>query len=94
MLTILVDKIGSFAQWRGIELTWSPLRVATLCDEFGKLQYLEVLGHGWRADGERLGQLGDRSFAQCELRQNRAPRWISERGEGDTQRVGSQVYYT
>ncbi|AMP01488.1 transcriptional regulator, ArsR family domain protein [Collimonas arenae] len=46
MLAILADKIGSLVQRCGIELAGAPLRLATLCDQSGLLQHLEMLRYG------------------------------------------------
>src|SRR5690349_17520357 len=70
MPAILADKIGSLLQRCGIKLAGAPLRLATLCDQFGVLQHLEVLRYGRRAYREWLGKLGDRCLAKCQPRKN------------------------
>jgi hypothetical protein len=52
-----------------------------LCDESRTLQYLEMLGHGWRADRERGSQFGDGCLTQSESREDGAASGIGGRSQ-------------
>lgn len=87
-LAILLHPIGNVAQWLRFEPAGPPLRLATLRDQAGALQYLEMLGNGGRAYLERLGELRDRCFARRETRKDRAASRIGECGEDSAEVIG------
>ena len=55
--------------------------------EAGRLEHLQVLEHGGHGHGQGLGQLGDRCGAADEALDERTPRGIRERLEGQAERV-------
>ena len=90
-LAVLLDKIGGLVQRRRIELAGPPLRLAAARDQAGALQHLEVLGDRGRGHLEWRGELGDRSLARGESRQDRTAGWIGESGEGGAEVIGGHL---
>src|SRR5690606_8055371 len=69
---VLFHPSGCFAQWFAIQAAGPPLRVATLADEAGLLEHLQVLGHGRQAHlpEEGLREVRDIRFAFGKARQH------------------------
>src|SRR6266498_3036767 len=53
---IVFEPVGDVLERRRFEPAGPPLRLATLRDQAGAPQHLEVLGNRGRADRKRLGQ--------------------------------------
>ena len=66
-----------------VEATWSPLLLATLTDEAGALEHLQVLGDRRQRHlaQERLGEIRDTRLTVRQAREDRAPGGIGEGGE-------------
>src|SRR5438093_9726240 len=78
---IVFEPVGDVLERRRLEPAGPPLRLATLRDQAGALQHLEVLGHRGSTDLEGCGQLLDRRFALSEACKDRAARRVGERRE-------------
>src|SRR5215211_4804650 len=75
----------------GVQPAGAPLRLAATHDQPGALEHLQVARDRGQAHRERLGELVDRRLALGQARQDRAPRRVGERTEGQAQRIGRHL---
>src|SRR5262249_28827368 len=77
-LPVTLQPAASFRERLAFDPAWPSLCLAAARNQARALQYLEVLGNRGLAHGERPGQVGHRSVAACEPRQDRSPGWVGE----------------
>jgi hypothetical protein len=72
-----------------------PLRLASLRDQAGMLQHLQVLGNRRQAQLKGLGQLGYRRLTLAQPRQNGAPGGVGQGCKGDAEVIvcDGHVFY-
>src|SRR5262245_36581070 len=87
-----LDPVGDALERAGLQAAGAPLRFAAALDQARALEHLEVLGHRRQAHVEGLRDVEHRRFAGGEAREDRAPCWVGEGGEGGAEGVGGHIF--
>lgn len=87
---VVVDPVGDFFEWAGLETAGAPLGIACAGDEAGALENFEVLRDGGEGHFERLGEFGDGGLALEEAGKDGPAGGVGESGEGGGEVVGGR----
>src|SRR3954462_15659961 len=84
---VLLDPARHVLEWRRLEATRPPLRVATLDHESRVLEHLQVLRDARQAHVERRSELGHRGLPDREPGEDGKAGRVGESSEGLAQRI-------